>query len=148
MKALRIVGNGCAPRSVRFLPNELQSFQRLWNSHAPRRCDECNGDLPEDDTGTLCKACKKRPMKHTTLTCATLVEESSKTCGGPLTFARGFSQCEKCGLGKELQETIASRSKTPDWVYHPIQVLQGKYIQLQELEDEDRVKPWTKKQRL
>ena len=86
-------------------------------------------------------------MKHTTFTCAANGEDN-KVCGGSLTEVGGFSRCEKCGLGKELQETIATMSETPDWVFHPIQAAQGKFIQSQDLEDDDRVKPWTKKRRL
>ena len=69
-------------------PHELQQFQGIWNTRAPRRCKECNCEVPEDH-GTRCKKCLKRPMERTTLTCKALDEES-KVRGEPLTMARGY----------------------------------------------------------
>ena len=41
-------------------PHELQQFQSIWNTRAPRRCKECNCEVPEDH-GTRCKKCMKHP---------------------------------------------------------------------------------------
>ena len=31
-------------------PRELEEFQKFWDSDAPRRCHECNNELPTDAT--------------------------------------------------------------------------------------------------
>ena len=87
-------------------------------------------------------------MKHTTFTCAANGEDN-KVCGGPLTMVRGYGCCEKCGSGKELQETIVGLNECPDWVLAPLtEIYQDRCVKKRAVEDEEHVKQWTKKRRL
>ena len=129
-------------------PYELRPFQLLWDSRAHRRCTECNIQLMDDWEGARCK---KHTVVPTTVqyTCRALLDEDSpQMCGGPVTIVRGFGCCQKCGCGKELQETIVGHD-APEWVFRPLQkVVNARFLNEQHVDDTDRARPWTKKRRL
>ena len=111
---------------------------------APRRCKECNCEVPEYH-GTRCKKCMKRPMERTADTCKALDKEN-KVRRGPLAMVRC---CEKCGSGKDLQETIVGLKGCPDWVLAPLTTIyQDRCVKTRVVEDNEGVKQWTKKRRL
>ena len=90
----------------------------------------------------------KHPTERTTLVCKAL-DEDNKVCGGQLTMVRGYGCCEKCGSGKELQETIVVLKEYPAWVLAPLTAIyQDRCVKKRVVEDEEHVKQWTKKRRL
>ena len=111
-------------------------------------CDACNCNIPTKCAGTRCQRHLVVPAtaQHT---CTVLLNgERNRVCGGPSTVMRKFGRCETCGCCKELQETVAAISETPDWVCHPARVAQDKFIKARELEAEACVHQWTKARRL
>ena len=130
-------------------PYELQPFQQLWNARAPRRCAECNCELPEDCDGPRCKKHRAVPtqLQHT---CKKRLDENGReVCGGLMSMVRGFGCCEKCGSGKELQESVAGSPECPDWVFaFRREAHQASHIVKRTIEDDDRTHQWAKKRRL
>ena len=114
-------------------PEELEEFEKLWDEDAPRRCHECNCELPADTPPEqhLCKNHKDAGKK---ITCGRVVEravvpqstrEATETeeagagassyelpekviahrCDGTVTAVGGCRVCTKCGRGAEVAET-------------------------------------------
>ena len=116
-------------------PEELEEFEKLWDEDAPRRCHECNCELPAD-TPPEQHLCTNHIDAGKQITCGRVVEytvvpqstrEATETeeagagassyelpekvivhrCDGTVTAVGGCRVCTKCGRGAEVAETCA-----------------------------------------
>ena len=114
-------------------PEELEEFEKLWDEDAPRRCHECNCELPAD-TPPEQHLCTNHIDAGKQITCGRVVEytvvpqstrEATETeeagagassyelpekvivhrCDGTVTAVGGCRVCTKCGRGAEVAET-------------------------------------------
>ena len=99
-------------------PEELEGFQRVWKKRAPRRCHECNGELPADAPDGQ-RFCDAHAQTGKTVVCTAVVkrelidgEEIVLRCNGKVVLSSGCRVCATCGEGATIAEWRAATSGT------------------------------------
>ena len=146
-------------------PAELEEFQNLWDSDAPRRCHECNNELPIDATLWQRFCCAEHANAGEKVICNSCVtredgargEDAITYCGGDVVYHSGCRVCTACGQGSNVAkivsrihkltgdtEVVKSRKRSAESFQIYNNVLGGFAVQ----QDPQYVPAWTKKQRL
>ena len=95
-------------------PEELEDFQRVWKENAPRRCLECNKELPADAPRNQCFCGAHADAWK--FVCTSIVnreeikignESTIRSCRGKIVVRSGCRVCATCGAGADIAESVA-----------------------------------------